>query len=68
MGPMSDGRGGWCNPYSAPYGGNRPYNTRCSVPPVASYSYGRGRPRRGLSQGTWGRGRSWDLGRGRGRR
>jgi hypothetical protein len=73
MGPMTGGRRGRCNPYSAPYGGYRPYDAPYSAPPVASYPYGRGRPRWGRGQGFWGRGlrlgqgRSWGLGRGRGR-
>jgi hypothetical protein len=71
-GPMTGGGRGWCNPYSAPYAGYRPYGPPYAVPQGATNAYGLGRPRWGLGRGLWGRargrgwGRGWGPGRGRG--
>jgi hypothetical protein len=68
MGPMTGGGRGWCNPYDAPYAGSRPNRPRYAVPAGRTFAYGPVRPRWGLGQRFWGRGRGlgWGPGRGRG--
>jgi hypothetical protein len=66
-GPMTGGARGWCNPYSAPAAGYRPYRAPYPFPARPNRAPGLAVPRWGVGPGFWGRGRGLGWGRGLGR-